>query len=47
MSDSKKNLSSFFHKMKFIVFKRVRLKNALVSYSVTSFFHRYIPQGKF
>ena len=37
----------FFYQIKFIVFERVQLKKTLLSYSATSFFHRYIPHGKF
>ena len=34
----KKNLTSYFHQIKFIVFKKVRLKKSLLSYSATSVF---------
>ena len=38
VSEPRKNLSSFFPQIKFIVFKRERLKNGLLSYSATFFF---------
>ena len=34
----KKNLTSYFHQIKFIVFKKVRLKKSLLSCSATSVF---------
>ena len=37
MSESRKNFRSFFHQIKFMIFKRVRLKNSLLSYSATPF----------
>ena len=41
MSESRKNFSSFFHQIKFIVFKRVPYKNCLLSYCATFFFLTY------
>ena len=41
LSETRKNLSSFFHQIKFIVFKKVWLRKVLLSYSAASFFHRY------
>ena len=38
VSEPRKNLSSFFHQIKFIALKRVRLKKILLSYSATFFF---------
>ena len=35
---TKKELELIFHKIKSIVFKRVRLKKGLLSFSITSFF---------
>ena len=42
LSEPRKNLSSFFHQIKFIVSKNVWLKKGLLSYSATSFFFTYI-----
>ena len=38
VTEPRKNLSSFFHQIKFIVSKKVWLKNRLLRYSATSFF---------
>ena len=38
MSKSRKNLSSFFHQIEFIVFKKEWLKKDLLNCSTTSFF---------
>ena len=38
VTEPRKNLSSFFHQIKFIVSKKVWLKEGLLSYSATSFF---------
>ena len=38
MSEPRKNLSSCFHQIKFIVLKRLRFKKGLLSCSATSFF---------
>ena len=38
VSEPRKNLSSFFHQIKFIVLKRVQLQKSLLCYSATSFF---------
>ena len=51
MSEPKNNFSSFFHQIKFTLFKRVRLKKCLLSYSATSFFltdiYRMVSFDKF
>ena len=48
MSETRKNLSSFFHQIKFIVFKKLWLKklySAIVPHLFLGFFYSLIPVG--
>ena len=38
VSETRKNWSLIFHRIRLMVFKRVRLKKRLLSYGATSFF---------
>ena len=46
VSEPRKDLSSFFHQIRFTVIKRVRLKKSLLSYSGTSFFSQIYTAWK-